>query len=278
FGDTTPIILAGTPHGPEALTAELLRAATATAGVDASSASVTLTHPANWGEYKLDLLRNVGAAVGFATVDLISEPAAAARHYAATGRLELGDTVAVYDFGGGTFDAAIVTLTANGPRLLGTPSGIERLGGIDLDQVVFSHVLVSLGGALDALDRTDPDVRRALTQLRVACTSAKEQLSADLDATIEVVAPGLSTQVRVTRDELESALRPRLAETTAALDRAIASAGITAGDLAGVVLVGGSSRIPLVAEVVEGHTGRPVLNDGDVKLVVVQGALAGDAA
>ncbi len=275
FGDTTPIILAGKPYGPEVLTTEILRAVSAKAAVEPAATTVSLSHPANWGEYKLDLLRNVGTAAGFAAVELISEPAAAARHYASTGRLAVGDTVAVYDFGGGTFDAAIITLTADGARLLGTPSGIERLGGIDLDQVVFSHVLSSLGGALDALDRTDPDVRRALTRLRVACTAAKEQLSADLDATIEVVAPGLSTEVRVTRDELESALRPRLAETTAALDRAIASAGITAGDLAGVVLVGGSSRIPLVAEVVEGHTGRPVLNDGDVKLVVVQGALAG---
>ncbi|MEQ1702735.1 MAG: Hsp70 family protein, partial [Ilumatobacteraceae bacterium] len=277
FGDTTPVVLDGKPFTPDALTVELLRGAATTAGIEPAATTVVLTHPANWGEYKLDLLRNVAAQVGFADVELISEPAAAARHYAASGRLQEGDTVAVYDFGGGTFDAVVVRLTAAGPVQLGAPQGLERLGGIDIDQVVFSHVATALGGALTALDRNDPDVRRAILALRAECTVAKEQLSADGEATVNVVAPGLNTQVRITRDELESALRPRIADTVASLERAVAAAGLTVGDLAGIVLVGGSARIPLVAEMIEAAIGRPLLLDGDMKLVVVQGAVRGSA-
>ena len=272
FGDTTPVVLDGQPYTPDALTVELLRGAASSAGVDTAGTTVVLTHPANWGEFKLDLLRNVGAQAGFAEVELISEPAAAARHYAATGRLSAGDTVAVYDFGGGTFDAVVVRLTTDGPVQLGAPQGLERLGGIDIDQVVFSHVAASLGGSLTALDRNDPDVRRAVLALRVECTAAKEQLSVDGEATINVIAPGISTQVRMTRDELEVALRPRIAGTLQTLERVVASAGLTFGDLAGIVLVGGSSRIPLVAEMVAAGTGRPLLIDADVKQVIVAGA------
>ena len=273
FGDTTPIVLDGQPYTPDALTVELLRGAAQAAQVSPAAATVVLTHPANWGEYKLDLLRNVGAQAGFADVELVSEPVAAARHYAAAGRLDVGDTVAVYDFGGGTFDAAVLRLGDDGPVLLGSPQGLERLGGIDIDQVVFSHVAASLGGALTALDRNDPDVRRSILALRAECTQAKEQLSADGEATISIAAPGLSTQVRITRDELESALRPRIADTVQSLERAVAAAGLTMGDLAGIVLVGGSARVPLVAEMVAAATGCTLLHDADMKSVIAAGAV-----
>ncbi|HMS70668.1 MAG TPA: Hsp70 family protein, partial [Saprospiraceae bacterium] len=82
-------------------------------------------------------------------------------------------------------------------------------------------------------------------------------------ATISIAAPGLSTQVRITRDELESALRPRIADTVQSLERAVAAAGLTMGDLAGIVLVGGSARVPLVAEMVATATGCTLLHDAD---------------
>ena len=272
FGDTTPMVLAGSPYSPDTLTVALLTGVATIANIQPATTEVVLTHPANWGEYKLDLLRNVGAQAGFAATSMLSEPAAAARHYADTGRLAVGDAVVVYDFGGGTFDAAVIRLDPTGPTLLGQPQGIERLGGIDIDQVVFSHVTAALSGGLETLDRKDPDVRRAILQLRADCTTAKELLSADSETTIAVMAPGLHTQVRMTREELEGALRPRIAETVRSMERAVTSAGLQMGDLAGVVLVGGSSRLPIVAEVVAAESGRPVLFDADAKLVVATGA------
>ena len=90
-----------------------------------------------------------------------------------------------------------------------------------------------------------------------------------------VTAPGLHTQVRITRDEFEAAARARIADTLGALDRAVAGAGPELSALAGVLLVGGTSRIPVVSEEVGRHTGRPTLLDADLKLVVALGAVGG---
>ena len=73
---------------------------------------------------------------------MVTEPEAAAAHYAATRQLGDGDTVAVYDLGGGTFDATVLRKRAGtaGIDILGTPEGIERLGGVDFDDAIFAHV------------------------------------------------------------------------------------------------------------------------------------------
>ncbi len=276
LGDTTPYILDGTPRGAEVLTSHLLRAVADRAGGQVEL--VRLAHPANWGEYKLELLRDAGRLADLGEVELIAEPAAAALHYASAGGLELGALVAVYDFGGGTFDAAVVRVGEGGAEVLGRPEGLERLGGIDVDQLVLSHVDKSLDGALGQLDTADPEVRRSIVALRVACTEAKEGLSADTDVTIPVRLPSLVTEVRMTRAELEGALGPRIDDTLGALDRAVASAGVDMAALSGVLLVGGTSQMPMVAERVGDHTGRPVLTDIDHNTAVAQGAAAGTVA
>ncbi len=271
FGDTTPIVLDGEAIQPDALVGELLRAVVATSGIDPSNSTLALTHPASWRGYKLELLQTIGTSLGFVDVELISEPVAAVRRYASAGKISTGDNVAVYDLGG-TFDAAIVSLAESEPSLVGTPQSLERCGGAEIDQLVFEHVAMALGGSLEHLDRNDDEVRRAVAVVRSACTAAKHELSTKSDASVSVVMPGLDTSVRMTRDEFETALRPYITETLQALDRAIAAADMTPLDLAGVILSGGGSRIPLVAEMVAGHLGRPVLNDFDSKLVVASGA------
>ncbi len=277
FGDTTPIVLDGEAIQPDALVGALLQAVVATSGIDTSTTTLALTHPASWRGYKLELLQTIGTSLGFVDVELISEPVAAVRRYASAGKISNGDNVAVYDLGG-TFDAAIVSLAESEPSLVGTPQSLERCGGAEIDQLVFEHVATALGGALERLDRNDDGVRHAVTVLRSACTAAKHELSTKSDASVIVVMPGLDTSVRVTRDEFETALRPYIAETLQALDRAIAAADMTPEDLAGIILSGGGSRIPLVAEMVAGHLGRPVLNDFDSKLVVASGAAESIAA
>ena len=276
LGDETPYIIGSTPVGTEALMAAVLKAAIAHPAVAAAAPDgierVVLTHPANWGEYKLDLVREIARLAGVDEFDTISEPAAAAIEYAAQGRLSVGDAVAVYDFGGGTFDAAVVRLESSGPVIVGRPDGLERLGGIDLDQAVLQHVDQALGGPFAELDVTDVEVRNGLFRLRQECTLAKEALSDATEVSIPVVLPGLNTEVRLTRSEFEAAVAPRLDDTFAALDRAVESTGTTMDELAGVLLVGGSSRLPLVGERLASHTGRPVLVDADPKMVVALGA------
>jgi actin-like ATPase involved in cell morphogenesis len=235
---------------------------------------VVLTHPANYGPYKLDMMREV-ARLGGCDLDrttFITEPEAAALSYAARNRVEPGEIVAVYDFGGGTFDAALVQRTASGFSLIGRPEGMERFGGIDIDAAIVAHVDQSLGGQISALPADDAESQAAVSRLRDDCRSAKEALSGDTDTAISVSVPGLQTQIRLTRPELEDMIRPRLRETLEALQRAVRSAGLTIDKVSRVLLVGGSSRIPLVAETIARETGRPVAVDAHPKFAIALGA------
>jgi molecular chaperone DnaK len=275
FGDSTPIILGGTPLSPEALTARLLAnvVSEVSAREGTPPSAICLCHPANWGPFKTDLLRQaVRLADLTMPVTLTSEPEAAAVFYAREQRIGVGDVIAVYDLGGGTFDAAVLRRTRDGFEILGRPEGIERLGGIDIDAAVFSHVTTSLGSALSDLDEDDAAAMTAVARLRQECTDAKEALSSDTDVTIPVILPGHSTEVRLTRAELESLVRPSLYDSIGALQRAMASAGVSAEDLHSVLLVGGSSRMPLVAQLVGAELGRPVAVDAHPKHAVALGA------
>ena len=178
----------------------------------------------------------------------------------------------MYDLGGGTFDAAILRKTEDGFSVLGEPEGIERLGGIDFDEAVVAHVREACAEAIAELDFDDPSTTALLARLRQDCVEAKEALSLDTETSIPVVLPGLRTEVRLTRGDLESMIRVPLIETVAALRRAMASAHVEPEDLTSVLLVGGSSRIPMVAELVTAELGRPVAVDSDPKHVVALGA------
>jgi molecular chaperone DnaK len=202
----------------------------------------------------------------------VTEPEAAAVHFAAGERVDEGGVVAVYDLGGGTFDAAVLRREGDRFVTMGQPQGIERLGGIDFDEAVMSHVRATLGDAIANLDSSDPVVRSGMIRLRADCIAAKEALSDDSEAVIPVMLPGVQTQVRITRPEFEAMIRPVLRETVAMLQRALELAGVTPAVLSAVVLAGGSSRIPVVAEMVSEALGRPVSVDAHPKDTVALGA------
>jgi molecular chaperone DnaK len=274
LGDTTPILLGGVPQSAEALMARLLRWV-----VDevirregGQPASICVSHPANWGPYKMDLLRQ---AARMANLDVpmtfTTEPEAAAVNYTQQQRVEQGTVVAVYDLGGGTFDAAVLRKTGTGFDVMGQPEGIERLGGIDFDAAVFSHVRAALAGRLEELDEDDPAVINAVARLRDECVQAKEALSSDTDTSIPVLLPNVSTEVRLTRAELEAMIRPALHGSVEALQRAIRSAGLTPQQVHSVLLVGGSSRMPIVSQMVGSELGRPVVVDAHPKHSIALG-------
>ena len=274
FGDTTPILLGGSPISADQLSAQLLKAVVAdvTERQGAAPQGITITHPANWGGYKLELLEQSIRAAGLTDVKMITEPEAAVLHYAQLERVPAGSLVAVFDLGGGTFDAAIVRKTETGTEFIGRPEGIERLGGIDFDQAVFAFVSGYLDGAIESLDLSVPAARSALERLRSECVDAKEALSSDDFADINVMLPNKQTTVRITRSEFEALIRPSLGQAIDALRRALTSAGIVPNELKSVLLAGGSSRIPLVREMVSGELGRPVAVDSHPKHVVALGA------
>jgi actin-like ATPase involved in cell morphogenesis len=280
FGDPMPVILGGAPYPATALIAYQLRDV-----VDAVSEregerpdTVTLTHPANWGPYKLELFAQVPGLAGLGEVNLLTEPEAAAAHYARNDRLNLGALIAVYDLGGGTFDATVLRTTEHGFDILGRPEGIEGLGGVDFDEAVFAHVDQALDGAVSRLDPADPRATSAVIRLRHECVTAKEALSADTETSIPVLLPDLQTEVRLTRGEFERMIRPAIGATIASLRRALQSAQVDPAQLHTVLLVGGSSRIPMVAHLVSAELGCPTSVDAHPKHAVALGAAAVGAA
>jgi len=275
FGDTVPILVSGQPFSPQALTARLLSFVVAVATEREGSApdEVVLTHPANWGGYKRELMDQVIQLADLPSALTCTEPEAAAIQYASRAVLAPDAKVAVYDLGGGTFDVCVLQKQQTGFRVLGSPEGVEHMGGIDFDEAVFQHVLRSLGDDVGRLDLDDPLVTTALTRLRRECVEAKEALSNDVDTAVAVNLPGLSTTVRLTRTELESLITPALRDTLAATRRALRSADTTADQLAAVVLVGGSSRIPLVSHLLHGEFGVTTAMDTHPKHDIALGAV-----
>jgi actin-like ATPase involved in cell morphogenesis len=281
MGDPTPMLLGGSPMSPQALMARMLRwTVDQVAQLHGGPPDVVaITHPANWGPFKLDLLSQAVRLAELDTATMLTEPEAAATYYASTQRIEPGDVVAVYDLGGGTFDAAVLRKTAEAFEILGTPEGIEHLGGIDIDEAVFAHVNDKLDGALDDLDPADSRVVVGVARLRSDCVEAKEALSTDDETVIPVLLPDVRAEVTITRAEFEAKIRPWLGDTIKALRRALRSAAVEPEELKAVLLVGGCSRIPLVARMVSEELGRPVAVDAHPKHAVALGAaLAADRA
>ncbi|WP_329791567.1 Hsp70 family protein [Lentzea sp. DG1S-22] len=276
LGDPTPLVVGGVAHSPQALLSAQLRdiVAGVTAAEGAPPRDVVLTCPAVWGPYRREHFDEVPRLAGLGSVRIVTEPEAAAMHYSVERRLGDGELVAVYDLGGGTFDATILRARPGGMEILGTPEGIERLGGMDFDEALLAHVDSRLDGAVSALDPADPEHLSALVAVRGACVRAKEALSIEPDVTVRVPLPGGTLEVTVTRVEFNDMIRPSVELTTDALRRTIASAGLQPSDLAGVLLAGGSSRIPAVPQAVSAAFGKPVRVSLHPKFTVALGAAA----
>ncbi|MGH3983851.1 MAG: Hsp70 family protein [Pseudonocardiaceae bacterium] len=274
IGDEVPMVIGGVPHSASDIAAMVVRwVVDRVAEREGESArGITITHPASWGTYKTQIMAEALRATDLSEITFRTEPEAAAASYSMQERVATGSTIAVYDLGGGTFDAAVVRKT--GPAtfsVLGVPEGIERLGGVDFDDAVFGHVAAKVP-TLSELDPEAPAALAATTRLRRECTEAKEALSADTEVTIPVLLPEIQSQVRLVRAELEDLIRPQVAQTIEALRRALRSADVAPEELDAVLLVGGSSRIPLVAQLVSAELGRPVAVDADPTAAIALGA------
>ncbi len=234
---------------------------------------VVLTHPARWGPERIDVLRSAARQAGFPQVEFCPEPVAAA-HYV-DDPLEVGQHVAVYDLGGGTFDTCVMRRTDTSFKVVGLPGGTERIGGEDFDHRMFQHL-----GAL--VGREDPSVwenmqtsddrswRRAAADLLTQARAAKEQLSRNPRASVYVGA--LERDITVTREEFEGLISADVDRTVDEMARTIESAKLTLGDIAKVYLVGGSSRLPLVQQRMGARFGDRVSTWDDPKGAVVLGA------
>jgi actin-like ATPase involved in cell morphogenesis len=221
---------------------------------------VRLTHPAQWGPVRRNVLLSAARLAGITSpIPLVPEPVAAAAHFASfPGRsLAPGQALAVYDLGAGTFDVAVVGASQNGFVVL-AEDGLADLGGLDVDQALLVHVGREVSHRdpaqwqrlLRPESTADRRTRRALQE---DVKAAKEALSRHPQT--EVPMPEPFTDVLVTRGELEALVRPAMLRSVELLSRTLSSAGLVPDRLAGIYLVGGSSRLPLVGTMIAEKVG-----------------------
>ncbi|MFB6612413.1 Hsp70 family protein [Agromyces sp. NPDC056379] len=274
-GDGVPLVVGGRTLSPETLYAATFASVvdTVTERMGSRPDAISLTYPTAWGAHRLGLIRTALVRLGIDEVSLITEPEAAARQYEAMRPLEPGQSIAVYDLGGGTFDAVVLRKGHDSDfALAGEPAGMDDLGGANFDDDVMRHVIATSGLDVSTLSVDDPDVRLALSQLRRESIDAKEALSFDSEATIPVLVPPSRSSVRLTRSEFEQMIDGALDRTLDVLERAIDSADLTPDQLEAILLIGGSSRIPLVAQRLSERFDRPLAVDADPKASIALGA------
>jgi hypothetical protein len=192
----------------------------------------------------------------------------------------IGSVVVVHDFGAGTFDASVVARTSDGFEVLAV-DGRDDIGGLDVDAAIVDHLRTTseVGDGPEWRRLIEPETvadRRAQRQLWDDVRIVKERLSRAQSA--DLVLPLLNTEVHLTRDELEKLARPVLDQTVQVTRSLIRWAELPEGRLAGVFLVGGASRIPLVATLLHRELGEAPVVIEQPELVVAEGSILADAA
>ena len=254
-------------YTPPEISAAILRdlRQRAEAALDETVKKVVITVPAYFNDSQRQATKDAGRLAGLEVIRLVNEPTAASLAYGLD-RQEEG-LIAVYDFGGGTFDISILRLHTGIFEVLAT-NGDTRLGGDDVDQRLAERfVLSELAEDL----RNDAQV---LSQAQAAAKAAKQALSAQPQAQLALSLPdrGIAFEQSLSRHELESAVDDIIARTLAPCRQALKDAGVAAADIDAVVLVGGSTRMPLVRQRVAEFFGRSPLTDLDPDQVVALGA------
>lgn len=235
--------------------------------------TVTLTHPEAWSVHSVGQLKEAAKKAGVpeAKIRTISEPRAAAVHYAAQQSVEPGNHVAVFDFGGGTLDIAVLQAQSDGNFRVVAAKGDNSLGGRTVDNLLFRWLITQL-------EHDDPDfadyVRNApisvMHSLEENIREAKEILSDASSATISVSTPQGEQDILITREEFNSVIDSSVERGVELIRAALTQAGVSTADTP-LYLTGGSSRIPHVQNRL-GELGHVQTLD-DPKTVVSRGAL-----
>lgn len=234
---------------------------------------VVLTHPEAWSPGQIAVLRNAAARAGIdpRIVITVSEPRAAAHHYSRAASTEPGTKLAVFDFGGGTLDVAVLTATGAGTFEVVAARGDNGLGGKNFDARLHRWVEAALADeseAAHALRAAPMHVQRAVDE---QVRRAKELLSESPSASISVDTGRYRKTVTITRAEYEELIAGDIDKAAALARTTFTDASVMPGQLAALYLTGGSARTPLVHARI-GQLG-PIATLDDPKTVVAQGAL-----
>jgi len=242
-----------------------------------------ITVPAYFNDSQRQATKDAGTIAGLQVERIINEPTAAALAYGL--ERKKNEKVAVFDFGGGTFDISILDIGDNVFEVLST-NGDTHLGGDDLDALLINY-LADEFKKTEGIDlRQDP---MAHQRLKEAAEKSKCELSTQLESTVNL--PFITAdasgpkhlQITLSRSKFESLSEPVFERLKSPCHKALEDAKVTAGDIAEVLLVGGSTRIPKVQQIVRDIFGREPnksINPDEVVALgaAIQGAvLAGDA-
>ncbi|MEU0554327.1 Hsp70 family protein [Dactylosporangium sp. NPDC006015] len=237
--------------------------------------TVVITYPAAWGPRRRSVLLDAARLAGLGTPQLVPEPVAAAAFFVAAtdAAVPVGSRVVVYDFGAGTFDASVVIRTATGWDVIAS-EGLDDAGGLDIDTAIVGYLSTVHSTA-------HPDEMRRLTSPQtVADRRANRNLWEDVRTAKEILSRSASTYIHVPlveqdaplgREQLERLARP-VVDRTVALTRTVLTSAEPARPLAGLFLVGGSSRMPLVATLLHQATGIAPTVLEQPELVVAEGS------
>jgi molecular chaperone DnaK (HSP70) len=251
----------GEDKSPEEVSAYILRKVTADAAemINEEVKDVVITCPAYFGTAERTATKNAGIIADLNVLEIISEPTAAAIYYGCTKEQE-NKTVMVYDLGGGTFDVTIMSISQDHIEVI-CSDGNHELGGKDWDEALMRYLsseFVEQTGFDDDFDEN------AQQDLRLKAERAKQALSRKEEVSVTLDVAGLRAKINVSRDTFNEITAVLLNETIDKSDAAMAVAkgkGFTVDE---ILLVGGSTRMPQVPEILRQKYGmEPKFNDPD---------------
>ncbi len=230
-------------YTPPEISAQILRELKARAeahfGEEITQAVITV--PAYFNDSQRQATRDAGRIAGLEVLRIVNEPTAACLAYGLDRRRE--GMMAVYDLGGGTFDISILKLKEGIFEVQAT-NGDTHLGGDDMDRLLADRLLAEIRPLHPDLPPSDPEL---LERVRVAAEAAKRELTDGAETEIRIDLPrGGSFTRPLTRAEFEHLIGPLVERSLEPVRQALADAGLTAAEVDEVVLVGGSTRVPLV--------------------------------
>jgi molecular chaperone DnaK (HSP70) len=273
MGTDKPVEMAGKQYSPQEISAIILRTLKEIAqthlGQPISKAVITV--PAYFSDVQRQATREAGEIAGLDVVKMINEPTAAALAYEGSG--QGGKTILVYDLGGGTFDVSVVTME-NGVIEVVASHGNNQLGGDDFDKMIIEHIKEHLRdehGSLLFTPESAARLDRAAEQAKITL-SDNPYVKISEEYLLEKDGVPVHLDLEISRQEYEEMIAPYIEESMDAVHIALQGAGLTASAVDEVLLVGGSSRTPMVYNFFESEFGILPRCEMDPELCVAAGA------